>query len=85
MPSIESPSESLGAAGLINAAALNAITDTLVGIWDLSDVKDDVPEAAEALSYQNPGDESVVGTDERERVANADILPGGKYRCECSS
>ena len=72
----------ISAAGLLNAAAPNAITDTLVGIWDLSDVKDDVPESVEVMSYQNPGGESVVGTDERERVSDADILPGGKYRCE---
>jgi hypothetical protein len=74
--------ESLSAAGLSNAAALNKINDTLVGMWDLHETDAGAPEESCFLRYTANGGESVIGRDDRRLVQKRDFMPGGKYRCE---
>lgn len=82
MPSEKSTALRLGNAGLNNAAALNAITDTLVGMWDLKDTSIEAPEESAFLEYKTEGVEGIVGDDGRVRVQKEDFKPGGKYRCK---
>ncbi len=70
------------AIALANTATLNKLTDTIVGVWDLEHPGDEHAPKAEAMLYTNPGDESVLGEDERQPVHPQDFGPGGKYRCK---
>lgn len=63
---------------------LNSLGDTIVAIWDLAETSEKLPSKTESLDYKNERQESVIGSDERERVAKQNILPGGKYRCKHS-
>lgn len=68
--------------GIANTATLNLLNDTLVGMWDLEQDKNDHAPQAESILFTNPGEESVIGEDERQRVPPSDFAPGGKYRCK---
>ncbi|KAI1106657.1 hypothetical protein F4804DRAFT_347607 [Jackrogersella minutella] len=63
-------------------AALNKITTTIAGVWDLETGKKGVPDASKAvfIPHKNPGSESVVDGDDRKLVDPAHFAPGGKYR-----
>lgn len=75
--------ENLGARGLNSAAALNQVSDTFVGIWNLGDTGSDAPENVDFLPYKNKNSDGGIGNnDGRQQVADADISPGGKYRCK---
>lgn len=66
----------------LNAKAFE-VRRTLAAVWDLKSTGTQPPPPAETISLdmKNPGGESVVGGDERVRVPDHDIAPGGKYRC----
>ncbi|KAK3375574.1 hypothetical protein B0T24DRAFT_697817 [Lasiosphaeria ovina] len=56
---------------------------TTVAVWDLNynEHNDTTPPAdTEALLSVRPGEESIVGKDERVLVSKDDFMPGGKYR-----
>jgi hypothetical protein len=74
--------ESIGLDALKNLATKNKITDTVIPIWDLAPASAKVPDRAESFLLTNPGQESVVGSDERVLVSPEDFAPGGKYRCK---
>lgn len=75
--------ENLGAQGLNSAVAPNLVYDTFVGIWSLSDTGSDAPENVVFLPYKNKNSDGHIGnTDARLQVDDADIAPGGKYRCK---
>ncbi|OTA69291.1 hypothetical protein K449DRAFT_428729 [Hypoxylon sp. EC38] len=63
-------------------AALNKITTTIAGIWDLDTSKKEAPDAQKTvfIPHKNPGSESVVEGDDRKPVAPEHFAPGGKYR-----
>ncbi|KAL9106121.1 MAG: hypothetical protein Q9227_008821 [Pyrenula ochraceoflavens] len=65
----------------INAKAFE-VRRTLAAVWDLkpTDSKPPIPAETLSLDMKNPGQESVVGGDERVRVPDHDFAPGGKYR-----
>lgn len=67
---------------LDNTAVVNRVTDTIVGVWDLKPTEEQAPESAVSYKYEAEGSESVVGTDERQKVSPADFAEGGKYRCK---
>ena len=74
--------ENIGALGLNSAVALNQVSDTFVGIWNLGDTGSDAPENVDFLPYKNKiSDGGISNKDGRQQVADADITPGGKYRC----
>ncbi|KAJ4293978.1 hypothetical protein N0V90_007667 [Kalmusia sp. IMI 367209] len=79
MAIIGSP-EPVGLVGIKSLATKNKITDTVVPIWDLAEASSKAPENAQSFKAVNPGQESVVGGDERVLVRPQDIAPGGKYR-----
>lgn len=66
----------------LNAKAFE-LRRTLAAVWDLKSTGFQPPSPQETISLdmKNPGGESVVGGDERVRVPDHDIAPGGKYRC----
>ena len=78
-------SDNIRAAALnLNAKAFEA-RQTLAGIWDLNPTATapPPPESTFQLDMKNHIDESVVGEgDERVKVEEKDIMPGGKYRCK---
>ena len=83
MPSVELIAEKLGSEALNNVATLNQISDSYIGIWNLGETSSDVPADVEFLPYKNNHFESRINiVDKRRQVADADILPGGKYRCK---
>lgn len=83
MPGLDYAVENFGAQGLSLAATLNQISDTHVGIWNLGSISNDVPVNAEFFPGKNlSNDRSIDSADRRQQVAEADIAPGGKYRCE---
>lgn len=83
MPGAEVSAEKLGSEALNNVAFLNQISDNYIGIWNLENTGSDVPTDVEFLPYKNYHfDSSINIVDRRQQVADADILPGGKYRCE---
>ncbi|OTA86781.1 hypothetical protein M434DRAFT_81775, partial [Hypoxylon sp. CO27-5] len=63
-------------------AALNKITTTIAGVWDLDTSKKEAPDANKTvfIPHKNPGSESVVEGDDRKPVAPEHFAPGGKYR-----
>ncbi|KAI1090746.1 hypothetical protein F5B19DRAFT_484385 [Rostrohypoxylon terebratum] len=63
-------------------AALNKITTTIAGVWDLETNKKDVVDTSKAvfIPHKNPGSESVVEGDDRTLVDPVHFAPGGKYR-----
>ncbi|KAI1407071.1 hypothetical protein F5Y13DRAFT_206684 [Hypoxylon sp. FL1857] len=63
-------------------AALNKITTTIAGVWDLDTTKKETPDANKTvfIPHKNPGSESVVEGDDRKPVAPEHFAPGGKYR-----
>lgn len=65
-------------------AALNKITTTIAGVWDLDTSKKEAPDANKAvfIPHKNPGSESVVEGDDRKLVDPTHFAPGGKYRCK---
>lgn len=67
----------------LNAKAYD-VRRTLAAVWDLkpTGVQPPAPQETISLDMKNPGSESVVGGDERVRVADHDIAAGGKYRCK---
>ena len=73
----------------IDALAINAIANeirpTVAGIWDLNSTSAVAPalDKVTFFTHKIPGQESVLdGGDERVEVPKADLLPGGRYRCE---
>lgn len=84
MPGLDYTIESLGAQGLSTASQLNRISDTYVGIWNLENTSSSVPVSVEYRPSKSPRSSSsgIGGTDERQLVADADVAPGGKYRCK---
>lgn len=85
MPSVELIAEKLGSEALNNIATLNQISDNYVGIWNLENTSNVVPTDVEFLPYKNYHFNSRINiVDKRQQVADADILPGGKYRCKCT-
>lgn len=63
-------------------AALNKITTTIAGVWDLYTSKKEAPDASKAvfIPHRNPGSESVVEGDDRKPVGPVHFQPGGQYR-----
>ncbi|KAL9620303.1 MAG: hypothetical protein Q9160_005202 [Pyrenula sp. 1 TL-2023] len=63
----------------LNAKAFE-VRRTLAAVWDLKPTGTQPPPPAETISLdmKNSGGESVVGGDERVRVPDQDIAPGGK-------
>ncbi|KAI1213792.1 uncharacterized protein F4807DRAFT_200103 [Annulohypoxylon truncatum] len=63
-------------------AALNKITTTIAGVWDLETNKKDTVDTSKAvfIPHKNPGSESVVEGDDRMLVDPVHFAPGGKYR-----
>ncbi|KAI0890714.1 uncharacterized protein GGS22DRAFT_194615 [Annulohypoxylon maeteangense] len=63
-------------------AALNKITTTIAGVWDLETNKKDEVDTSRAvfIPHKNPGSESVVEGDDRKLVDPLHFAPGGKYR-----
>ncbi|KAJ8110446.1 hypothetical protein ONZ43_g5869 [Nemania bipapillata] len=60
-----------------------AASFTRVPVWDLlqdEHTEKEAPDNTEALLSVRPGEESVIGTDERVLVPDRDFAPGGKYR-----
>lgn len=83
MPSLDYAIKNLGAQGLSAANQLNQISDTYVGIWNLENTSSSVPEKVEFRPSEGfRSSYGIGGTDERQLVADADVAPGGKYRCE---
>lgn len=83
MPGVELISENLGTQALNNVATLHQISDTYIGIWILGNTSSDVPADTEFLPHKNNHlDGGISSIDKRKQVADADILPGGKYRCK---
>lgn len=83
MSNLEFLVEDLGARGLNSVIALNQVSDTFVGIWNLGDTGSEAPENVNFLPYKNRNSDGRIGNkDRRQQVADADIGPGGKYRCE---
>ena len=83
MSSVGRIAENLGSEALNNVVTLNQISDNYLGIWNLENTSSDVPADVEFLPYKNGHFNSRInGIDKRQQVADADILPGGKYRCK---
>lgn len=83
MPGTDFIAEQIGAQALNHVATLNQISDTYIGIWNLGNTNSDVPADTEFLPHKNNHFHSSVSSiDKRQQVADADILPGGKYRCK---
>ncbi|KAI2465066.1 hypothetical protein F4781DRAFT_435798 [Annulohypoxylon bovei var. microspora] len=63
-------------------AALNKITTTIAGVWDLETNKKEEVDTSRAvfIPHKNPGSESVVEGDDRKLVDPLHFAPGGKYR-----
>lgn len=69
--------------GAHSAVALNQVSDTFAGIWNLSDTGSDAPENVVFLPYNDKNSDGGIGnTDGRLQVDDADIAPCGKYRCK---
>ena len=81
MPGFEHIINPLGSQGLSGTITLSQVSDTYVGLWNLSSTPEDVPENAEFFPYKNMGGNSGKGLDGRKQVPFADIAQGGKYRC----
>lgn len=83
MSGLDCSTETLGAQGLNAAASLNQISDTYVGIWNLENTSSSVPVNVEFRPSQSVrGSNGIGATDGRQLVADADVAPGGKYRCK---
>lgn len=83
MPGLDYATENLGAQGLNAAAQLNQISDTYVGIWNLENTSSSVPVNVEFRPSKSlRSSNGIGGTDGRQPVDNADVAPGGKYRCK---
>ncbi len=78
----------VAAEALNNTAIVNTVMDTVVGVWDLGSTREEAPETAISYSYktENAMDfESVIGSDDRQKVSQSDFQEGGKYRCKYPS
>lgn len=83
MPSVEVTAQKLGSEALNNVATLNQISNNYIGIWNLENTGSDVPTDVEFFPYKNYHFDSRINiVDKRQQVPDADILPGGKYRCK---
>lgn len=83
MSSVERIAENLGSEALNNVATLNQVSNNYLGTWSLDETSSDVPANVEFLPYKNGHFNSKINSiDKRQQVAEADILPGGKYRCK---
>ncbi|MCJ1462448.1 hypothetical protein MMC07_001049 [Pseudocyphellaria aurata] len=81
MSGLDYSTENLGAQALNTTAQLNQISNTYVGIWNLENTNSSIPVNVEFRSSQNAHSSNKIGgTDRRQRVAEADIAPGGRYR-----
>lgn len=65
-------------------AAINKMTTTIAGVWDLDTTDKVVPENAIFVAHNNAGSESVMEGDSRKPVDPKDYSPGGKFRCKCA-
>ncbi|KAL7628766.1 hypothetical protein AAE478_000281 [Parahypoxylon ruwenzoriense] len=59
-------------------AALNKITTTIAGVWDLDTGKKETPDASNSvfIPHKNPGSESVIEADDRKTVGAEHFAPG---------
>ena len=62
-------------------AAINKMTTTIAGVWDLGTTKNEVPKTTVFVAHKNAGAESVQEGDDRKLVEPRDFNPGGKFRC----
>lgn len=83
MPGLEYTMENLGVPGLNAGAPLNQISNTYVGIWNLENTTSSVPVNVEFRpSRSNRSSSGAAGMNGQKLVADADVAPGGKYRCK---
>ena len=83
MLSLDYTVEKFESQGQSLATTMNQISDTHIGIWSLASTDSDIPVDVEFLAGRNVGDTSSInGTLRPLLVDEADIAPGGKYRCK---
>jgi hypothetical protein len=62
-------------------AAINKMTTTIAGVWDLDTTKNEVPKTTVFVAHKNAAAETIHEDDGRKLVEPKDFNPGGKYRC----